>query len=474
MVKAAWSAEEDAKLQALIAQHGPCNWGAISRGVPGRSSKSCRLRWCNQLNPEINREPFTDAEDRAIIEGHRLHGPKWAVIARDIVGRTDNQVKNRFNSTLQRKFPGLKAQAAKMRRQVGARGGGDEDDDDEDDDEDDEAPAPPPPSSGRKRAASALLRGVGGARALERGLGRSHAAALQQQELHGGANGAAGEAPPAGEASDGEGAVGARGRGSGDADHSAGAAATGAGDAAAPGRFRNGAGAVGPISGPELDAADFRPMKKRRGTWQSLSGTTDFTGDGVAYMDAAAEATSNGAGGGEGGMNNASATAVGAAAAPSNDAFPMPSRAVPAGPRGGGGGGEEGGGGASAPHLRGLPPLPNSGSFPNLAVAALQVQATTLGEFMMQQNEPAPAGGRGGRGARGRRPSSPTQLTNISFGADQLSLGGGLVESASGVLGAGNGLEQTDGSTIPLFITDKRRGSIPCQLLTQSHPLNIS
>ncbi|KAJ0101525.1 hypothetical protein Patl1_06514 [Pistacia atlantica] len=59
-VKGPWSPEEDAVLSRLVSQFGARNWGMIARGIPGRSGKSCRLRWCNQLDPCLKRKPFTD------------------------------------------------------------------------------------------------------------------------------------------------------------------------------------------------------------------------------------------------------------------------------------------------------------------------------------------------------------------------------------------------------------------------------
>lgn len=105
MAKAAWTPEEDDVLKALIATHGACNWSSIAKGIPGRSSKSCRLRWCNQLNPAVKRSAFTEEEDRLILEEQAKYGNKWAIISRAIPGRTDNQIKNRFNSTLRRRLP---------------------------------------------------------------------------------------------------------------------------------------------------------------------------------------------------------------------------------------------------------------------------------------------------------------------------------------------------------------------------------
>ncbi|KAM7520895.1 hypothetical protein LguiB_019857 [Lonicera macranthoides] len=118
--KGPWSPEEDATLKSYIEQHGTGgNWIALPQKIGlKRCGKSCRLRWLNYLRPNIKHGGFSEEEDNIICSLYISIGSRWSIIAAQLPGRTDNDIKNYWNTRLKKKLLG------KQRKQQQAHRGG--------------------------------------------------------------------------------------------------------------------------------------------------------------------------------------------------------------------------------------------------------------------------------------------------------------------------------------------------------------
>ncbi|XP_039046161.1 transcription factor MYB17-like [Hibiscus syriacus] len=103
--KGPWGPEEDEILINYIKEHGHGSWRSLPK-LAGlrRCGKSCRLRWTNYLRPDIKRGPFTVDEEKLVIQLHAILGNRWAAIAAQVPGRTDNEIKNLWNTHLKKRL----------------------------------------------------------------------------------------------------------------------------------------------------------------------------------------------------------------------------------------------------------------------------------------------------------------------------------------------------------------------------------
>ncbi|KAL1536736.1 Transcription factor myb93 [Salvia divinorum] len=103
--KGPWTPEEDEKLINYIQKHGHGSWRALPKlaGL-NRCGKSCRLRWTNYLRPDIKRGKFSQDEEQTILNLHSILGNKWSAIATHLPGRTDNEIKNFWNTHLKKRL----------------------------------------------------------------------------------------------------------------------------------------------------------------------------------------------------------------------------------------------------------------------------------------------------------------------------------------------------------------------------------
>lgn len=95
--------EEDRRLSEVIKQIGLFDWDSVAEKMPGRTARQCRDRWNYYLNPDISNLPWTEEEEKLLLEKYEKYGPRWAMIAQCFDGRSDTNIKNHHLVLLRRK-----------------------------------------------------------------------------------------------------------------------------------------------------------------------------------------------------------------------------------------------------------------------------------------------------------------------------------------------------------------------------------
>ena len=117
MVKGPWTEHEDRLLLSLVSQKGAQKWSDIANILPHRIGKQCRERWHNHLNPMIKKASWSNEEQWILYLQNRSNANKWADIANILEGRTDNTIKNHWNSSMKKRIREMQNEFSRLFQQ---------------------------------------------------------------------------------------------------------------------------------------------------------------------------------------------------------------------------------------------------------------------------------------------------------------------------------------------------------------------
>ena len=99
-----WTPEEDEKVLQWVQEHGAKDWRLIAENVPGRNGEQCRQRWHRHVNPDINHGPWSEDEDKILMDNHKTLGSKWSDYRTLLPGRTGEAIRSRWESLMRSKY----------------------------------------------------------------------------------------------------------------------------------------------------------------------------------------------------------------------------------------------------------------------------------------------------------------------------------------------------------------------------------
>ena len=109
LVKGSWTTEEDETIVTFVRENGDKDWAKLALLLKGRTGKQCRERYRNHLDTSVKHTPWTAEEDEKLSQLHAQFGNAWTKIAEFFEGRTDNCIKNRWNSTIKKRLQRMEA-----------------------------------------------------------------------------------------------------------------------------------------------------------------------------------------------------------------------------------------------------------------------------------------------------------------------------------------------------------------------------